>query len=375
MSSDVKYIPLNSINPNFATVVEAENVYEVPPDVMGVIKASQRLSIRQHVKVLPKQCFSCPPCVKQENTYSIYAGLNMDNYDEFMRVDEVSDDWNRCCCTPYHPVKLEVRQFIPSPDANLQNTSDWDHLKNDAAKDFGRFTKQRKADYMTESYKRQPVLFTMVRDDGMRCCYKCPCKCLNTFVCFSCCQDGLHIYAGDIPNDPKELGRFEQLPTEKLIGSAIQPNFGGCCTPTLHLFGPQTEEKPEPFGKIEGPCIFGGWSEMFCNFNFFVSNFKSPGKSGDLGLIVKEKPKSAANALQELISDADNYSIHFSGLDLTPEQKVTILGGQLLADYMFFDGNTEKCKQEGDTTTCYLCYCSIIGAIIPCQCSISSNSN
>ena len=70
-------------------------------------------TVRQHVKLFPKTCCACPPCVKQENTYSIYAGLNQDSQAEFLRVDEVSDDWNRCCCAPYHPVK--VRPPPPTP--------------------------------------------------------------------------------------------------------------------------------------------------------------------------------------------------------------------------------------------------------------------
>ena len=86
---------------------------------------------------------------------------------------------------------------------------------------------------MEDFYKRQDVLFTILRDDGMRCCCKCPCKWLDTFVCFNCCRDGVHIYSGSIPIDPTvELGRpTKNEQTSKLLGSAIQPVFGGCCTP------------------------------------------------------------------------------------------------------------------------------------------------
>lgn len=51
---------------------------------------SQSFTIRQHVKLLPKHCFRCPPCVEQENTYSIYAGLTKDSEAEILRADEVS---------------------------------------------------------------------------------------------------------------------------------------------------------------------------------------------------------------------------------------------------------------------------------------------
>ena len=59
------------------------------PQVWGVIAAAQSITIRQHVKILPKHCFSCPPCVQQENTYSVYAGIGQDPMAEIFRADEV----------------------------------------------------------------------------------------------------------------------------------------------------------------------------------------------------------------------------------------------------------------------------------------------
>ena len=52
---------------------------------------------RQHVKVLPKKCCTCPPCAVQENTYSVYGGFDQNAQHELLRIDEVSNDWNRCC--------------------------------------------------------------------------------------------------------------------------------------------------------------------------------------------------------------------------------------------------------------------------------------
>ncbi len=95
-----RYLPIVSYQPVFGGVVPVQSSFTIPPDVMGILQAAEVLSIRQHVKLLPKNCCSCPPCVKQENTYSVFAGLNRDSQAEFMRIDEVSDDWNRCCCAP-----------------------------------------------------------------------------------------------------------------------------------------------------------------------------------------------------------------------------------------------------------------------------------
>jgi len=203
----------------------------------------------------------------------------------------------------------------------------------------------------------------------MRCCYKCPCKWLNTFVCFNCCRDGMHIYSGSLPNDPNfEVGRpTKNEPLNKLMGSVTQPIFAGCCTPTMHLRGERQSDADEPYGKIEGPCFFGGCSEFCCDFKFFVSNYKSGSKEGDLALITKKKPTNMATAFAEAFSEADNYTIEFNNnVRLTGAQKATVLAGQLLADYMYFDGNTDKCKIDENGITIYCFYCSIIGYLLPC---------
>jgi len=306
------------------------------PEYWGILAQSSHLTIRQHVKLLPKQCCVCPPCVKQENSYSIYAGIGNNAEAEFLRADEVSDDWNRCCCTPYHPLRLEVRPYIPVPG---DGSSDFKHLTQDFVNDWGRFNPRERQAKMREMYLANPPAFSIVRDDGQRCCAKCPCKWLSTFVCFDCCRDGVHVYAGSVEDEPdKEKGRPYNLNPDRLIGSAIQPLYGGCCIPTLHLRG-KGADTDEPYGKVEGPCFFGGWSEMCCEFRFFTSSFNSPTKTGDLAIITKKKPSSLAAAFVELVSDSDVYGIEFKpDAKLTNEQKIGILSAQLLADYMFFDG-------------------------------------
>ena len=172
---------------------------------------------------------------------------------------------------------------------------------------------------------------------------------LSTVVCFNCCQDGMHLYAGAIENDAGEdLGRptsnqsHKQRDEEQRIGSIIQPICGGYCYPTLHLSSKQDAD--QPFGKIEGttlkdiyifligffmfyticiwvfifltpvdciflffilifdwfligPCFFGGWSEVCCDFSFPISKFTSSSKQGDLGVIIKKKPSSIGMVL------------------------------------------------------------------------------
>ena len=95
----------------------------------------------------------------------------------------------------------------------------------------------------------------------------------------------------------------------------------------------------EPWGKIEGPRIFGGWSEFCCDFLFTVSSYGSPSRTGDLASIVKIRPRTFAQGAVDLFTEAVNYSIEFNPeAKLTATQKISILTGQLLADYMYFDG-------------------------------------
>jgi hypothetical protein len=106
---------------------------------------------------------------------------------------------------------------------------------------------------------------------------------------------------------------------------------------------------------------------MCFSFKFFTSFMNSPSKSGDAALIVKKRPTSLAQGAVQLFTDSDVFSIDFNqAAQLTPAQKATVLSAQLLADYMYFDGNTDKCSYDGDTLYCYCFYCSIIGYICPC---------
>jgi len=249
--------------------------------------------------------------------------------------------------------------------ANLHN--DWNRLTNKNIRE--------RAIAHKEFYSRQPTLFTVVRDDGQRCCYKCPCKCYSLCVCFECCQEGAHIYAGKT-EDGEEKGRpFKENPAS-LIGSIIQPILGGCCIPYLLLR--TGSDASEPFAKLAGPCFFGGWSEMCCDFRFNVSKPTSDRSSGDIAIITKRRPKTVTAAVTTLCcnNEMDVYSIEFKpDPSITTEQKVTVLSSQILLDYMIFNGQTEKCSQDDSAIYCHLCFCSIIGLLVPCTIVIPKQKN
>lgn len=378
-----KYVPLTQTYPAFADAKadfpSGLDASGIPPELWGILERAEAFSVRQHVKLLPKACCACPPCVRQENTYSIYAGMTRDNQSEILRADEVSDDWNRCCCAPFHPLRLELRQYIPVPGDNA--SSDWSHLTQDFSKDFSGLTGGRKAEALKNLYLEKPPLISMVRVGGQRCCCKFPCKWLNTFVCFDCCTDGLEVYSGAVDDEkdgegkPKEVGRPFNLPVNRLIASALQPIYAGYFTPTIHLRTGQSKDQ-DPFAKIEGPFCFGGWSEMCCDFKFYTSFFASETKKGDVALITKQKPGSVGMAITELMSNSDNYSIQFNlnpQRKLTAAEKASVVAGQILADYMYFDGSTEKCSEDENAVYCNLWYCSCIGCLWPCSIIIPKN--
>ena len=176
-------------------------------------------------------------------------------------------------------------------------------------------------------------------------------------------MDGMYILAGPTVDDPKELGVPFSIPQDRVLGHIQQPNMCGKCHPYLDLLD---RKHGEAFAKVDGPCLFGGWSEMCCDFRFAISKPQSEKGAGDVAVITKKKPQSVMGALAELGTNADNYTITFNDDNISAQQKVTILAAQLLADYELFDGSTEKCEVKDEGIYCYFFYCQISGATCPC---------
>jgi len=343
------------------------------PQVWGIIAAAQSFTIRQHVKLLPKKCLGCPPCVAQENTYTVYAGLGQDNRAQLFHVDEVSNDWNRCCCA-MHPLKLEMRQHIPTGEE--MGSNEYSNDVADLTKDWGKFTGNERAMAEKEAYAKTPVAFTMIRDGTQfpLCCNKC----VGCFICTSCCADGMTLVAGGTnEQDDKEIGAklLATIDPAQTIGSAEVPvPCGGCCTPTLLIKQGAMEE---PFAKVEGPMCFGGCSEFCCDFNFPVSSIQAGSKAGDLGQIVKTKPDGLAGVVKEAMTDADVFTIEFKDPNLSPEQKALFMSSTLLTDYTYFEGaGKDKCGVTPDGTMYInLCNCYCGGVLCPCALSYNAKDN
>jgi hypothetical protein len=114
-------------------------------------------------------------------------------------------------------------------------------------------------------------MFSMVRDNGQRC-IGFPCKCLATFVCCGCCQDGLHIYGGEISDVKGEEGNPNNIPEHNFIASVIQPNFGGWCRPQVDL-RKERDDQSKPFGKVVGKESFMSLIQIVAIFSICILIF------------------------------------------------------------------------------------------------------
>lgn len=290
--------------------------YGLTPEFWGIIQDSPIWTIRRHKNNVPSSCFHLPPCAPQPATYSISAGKMMKNYElekvklgddssgiddkrvlkeyealgEIMRVDEVSSEYNRLCCRPYHPFKLEFKQYIPLPgDPSISN---YDHLESKETSNVKEYYNQWKFSAaamelgVKDLYNVQPVLFTLTRSDGQRWPYPIYterngyCKCLYAPSCYQWCQDGATMHAGEVKEVSEDIyqrGRFfgNVGDRNKLVGSIVQPvqQF----IPTLHLRADgQRYPEDNPFGNHEGPCCFGGFLELCCEFQLAIYKFTDP---------------------------------------------------------------------------------------------------
>lgn len=170
-----------------------------------------------------------------------------------------------------------------------------------------------------------------------------------------------------------DCGRPYQLPEDRLIGSVLQPKYAGCVRPTLELNNGTDAQglNHQPFGRIVGPCCFGGMSELCLDFRFYSSLWASPQFSADIAMITRKAPQGVGGFFREMFTDADTYTVEFNPSisndgRLTPSQKLTTLSAQVLIDYMLFDGNTKKCDCNDNGLTIYCFYCSVIGCAMPC---------
>ena len=174
-----------------------------------------------------------------------------------------------------------------------------------------------------------------------------PCKCGRCCACCDLCRQEMVAYDG---------GSARQQ-----IGYIKQPFLGGGFSPALQVMDRDGEE---PYATIEAEavcCIAG----LCCDHTFVVKD----ARGNRIGKIVKLKPDGLAQLSQELVSDADVFSIEFRDVDLDVDKKATLFGALHLIDYMFFenegDGAVDVVNRRG---ACKLCDLYCCGCVVPCTC-------
>eukprot|EP01062_Namystynia_karyoxenos_P001505 TRINITY_DN10515_c0_g1_i2.p2 TRINITY_DN10515_c0_g1~~TRINITY_DN10515_c0_g1_i2.p2 ORF type:complete len:319 (+),score=123.30 TRINITY_DN10515_c0_g1_i2:120-1076(+) len=259
-------------------------------------------------------------CCEKENEYEIYG---QDGTKILMAYEESGFCW-RCCCNPNHPLKVHIHYTGAGADTQV-----------------------------------------MLMDRPFKCAGPCP-------TWGPCCQSEatLHVMPPGMPPGQKFCGEEQAAGIienpQTLIGRVKQPICGGIFTPTVEVFQGNSET---PFAAVEGPmCCFGGMTEMCLDQNFPVS--RETGKAGDVGQITKEKPEGMGEALKELLSDADLFTLDYKDPSLTPQQKTALIAAVLLLDFMFFETNQAfECDPIAQECSIVCCYCYMCGALEPIKCS------
>ena len=395
---------------NQVAPVQPDPVWASVPDMtsqtIGILASCNQFTVRQHIKF--REMLS-GGCIEQPNTYTIYAGLTDDSIFELFRVQEVSDNCSRCCCAPCHPLKLEVKAFSGVPRKPGQSAESADLERQMAGCCGNRSARAQVISIAKQEdfhYAQQPTLFTGIRN-GYRChsfrsCQNgCCCKDTSDILdssahipsndalkgrdqyvgcgaCMPCCLDGITTVAGKTEEQSTMLlGEVPDDARSRIIGSADQ--IKTAFTPTITLAdGPEPSRmhmgQPVPTGKITGQTIFGGCSELCCDVKFNAT--REPGGTlGDIGVIVKRKPKNMVQGMRELLTAADTYTIEFTDPTLTVEKKASVLTSLMLLDYMFFEGEQDMCgtTSEGDPyINLFNCYC--YGCVCPCRIVFKNNN-
>jgi len=292
------------------------------------LDANTAALIQNANKVFVQQKFSLAEAVtagrcEVANRYHIF---NSDSGEKMFDVLEKGAGCMRCCCAPYHSFSLEFRP---------------------AGAD-----------------KESVPVMTIERPG---CCGKWLCCC----VCADCCRNGHSLHAGYFKHE--DVGKKE-APRDSIIGYTRVPTCGGVFTPTIHIMDGNTLGTA-PYAKMEGPCIFGGCSELCCDFQFPISKIESEKKTGDLVSVTKQKPKSFKDAAKEVVGDSDMFSMEFKDPSLTVNQKATLLSTLFLIDYMFFEFDNGMLSCENGGIVCTLCLCYCCGCLTACNLKCGGNDN
>lgn len=288
------------------------------------------------------------------NVYDFIVPEGKGRYGPSVRYQakEYSTWWNRCLCSPNHSLQLGLKKVEPN-DTNGSGTD----------------------------------IVTINRP------FKCCCAAMTPL-----CQKEITI----IKNGHGHLRGSATGNT--VVGYILQPWCGGCFTPTLNIYRDNSNTS-EAIGTITGPsCCIGG-----C----YDSSFNVNNSNGVAVATIKRLGLTSGNGLSRtMFTDADRYQVKFmtdsskegnhntgsNGMyssgstgvtnkatenDTDAINKLVILSGTLLLDYMFFEGETNwtfNTDQWPPKCSCKCCDLYCCGCLIPmrCNCDLTpktSNNN
>jgi len=311
------------------------------PVTAGILATVNSFQVRQRVRFWETLSGGC---CEQENVYDVFDTATGTHV---FIVQEESDDCMRCCCAPYHSFRAHFK-LVNNGERQWSSRGDIYNM---------------------------PTVMTVDREG----CMDKPC--LSCCAFSDGCKDGMALHAG-IPTSPPGYMAIG----DSTIAYAGQPKCGGYFTPTLNLFSRQSPGADKegsfiPLAKVEGPCIFGGCSELCCSSEFKISSMKPESLDaaigvGDLASIIKERPKGPCACGRELFTDSDHFTVNFKeGVGLTPQQKASFMASMVLLDYMFFEQDHGMITFEDKKIkiTLFEYYC--LGAVVPCVIHLDTSNN
>ena len=280
-------------------------------------------------------------CIEQSNVYDIYDTANGNHI--FVAVER-SEDCARCCCAPGHSLFVEIKTT-----AGMQGVHG----------------------IPRDQLAAMATSMTMEREG----CFSKPC--LGCCICSDSCKNDMYLHAGALSPEV-EAGKAGAA-YDKCIGLSTQPKCGGYFTPTINIM--DRAAGPGEFSalsKVEGPCFFGGCSELCFDSTWNVSRmtpetWEQKINQGDMAIITKKKPDGMSSALREAFTDSDTFTMEFKPeAQLTPQQKATMIASLLLVDYMFFEQDNGMLSCEGGKLKITLCETYCCGSLCPWNITISS---
>lgn len=319
---------LKVISPN---LTGTDVVPLIDGETAGILQAVNSFTIKQRIRWGEALTQGC---IEQSNVYDIYDSENGNHI--FVAVER-SENCTRCCCAPHHSLFVEIKKT-----AGMQGVAG---LPRDMLMGLATSMTMERVGCMTKL--------------GLGCC-----------ICHDSCKDGFALHAGPV-DEGVPVGSLGPG-YEKCIGHATQPGCGGTFTPTISIMDRGAGQGEfAALAKVEGPCAFGGCSELCCDSEWKVSKmtpetFEQKIGLGDMAIITKKKPQGLAAAATEAFTDSDTYTMEFNpGANLAPQQKATMIASLLLVDYMFFEQDNGMCKCENGKVKITLCETYCCGCLCP----------